>query len=132
MPPCPLPRWVENKCVLIRFGVRPVVTSRAAFLESVAKGHQLTGHPLRQSQGKPGWVFSASEYGMWLHCVAGLVSARKLAGGWRGDLRGEPGWRGLQSVKVGPQSWNYEVFELDVSQTAVTVAAHTEALWGIR
>lgn len=46
----PLPMWVENKCVFITFSLRPVATSRVAFLESVAKGCWLTGFPLRQNQ----------------------------------------------------------------------------------
>lgn len=39
-----------NECVLIRFRLIPVATSWVACLDSVAKGHWLTGCPRRQNQ----------------------------------------------------------------------------------
>lgn len=87
---------MENKCVLIRFGVRPVVASRAALLESVAKGRQPTGRPLRQNEEKPGW-FSVSEYELAaaLHVSARRLAGRPARGSW---VEGAPVSKGRTSV----------------------------------
>lgn len=110
MPLCSLPVQVQNECVLIRFGVRSVATSRAAFLESVAKRCWLTGFPLRQMKGKRAGFLgvprcAGAPYGS-------TCCSRKV--GWeicKGSLQGQ----GLWLVKVGTESWSYEVFEPESS-----------------
>lgn len=100
MPLCPLPVRVENKCMLIRFGLRPVATCGAAFLESVAKGRRLTGCPPRQNQRQMGWS-SVNKF----ECAAALYGSPCCCkeAGWEicEESRGgrEPGL-----LKVGAES----------------------------
>ena len=99
-----------NKCVLVIFNLRPVATSRVAFLKSVAKLHRLTSRRLRQNQRQMGWV-SVNKY----ECAAALQTALAThckEAGWA-ICEGSQGGRGLWSVKVGTESGVYEVFELE-------------------